>query len=74
MAVRLSGESAEAVGGRCCQIMWAMLIAFSTAVSSHARSYAPAIEEEHLQQLSGGAQQVDGNHADWALALGRPVA
>jgi hypothetical protein len=33
-----------------------------------------AIEEEHPQQLAGGAQQVNGNKADRALALDRPVA
>ena len=32
------------------------------------------IEEEHPQQLAGGAQQVNGNHADRGLALDRPVA
>lgn len=32
------------------------------------------IEEEHPQQLAGGAQQVNGNHADRALALDRAVA
>ena len=35
---------------------------------------ALAIEEEHPQQLAGCAQQVDGNHADRALALDRPAA
>jgi len=34
----------------------------------------PAIEEEHPQQLAGCAQQMNGNHADRALALDRPAA
>ena len=33
-----------------------------------------AIEEEHPQQLAGCAQQMNGNHADRALALDRPAA
>jgi hypothetical protein len=33
-----------------------------------------AIKEEHPQQLTGRAQQVDGNYADRALALDRPAA
>lgn len=32
------------------------------------------IEEEHPQQLAGGAEKVNGNKADRALALDRPVA
>ncbi|MFN9547575.1 MAG: hypothetical protein ACK6AD_10995 [Cyanobacteriota bacterium] len=32
------------------------------------------IEEEHPQQLAGGAQQVNRNHADRALVLAQPVA
>lgn len=42
MAVRLAGEFAEAVGGRCCQIMWAMLFTCSTAVSAKRSPIQPS--------------------------------
>ena len=74
MVFGLVGESIKAVGGWCCQSVVVTLSSCSTAVSNDPPDVPLAIEEEHSQQLAGCAQQVDGNHADRALALDQPAA